>query len=108
MKIIFDDSVIWSALSDLKTSYIEAIVHDEKINPHSISCDIKTIVKALEGNEEAKNMDLIITARKTKIHDIQISSLEEMNTRLRNGITELKKALNSQAASEDTNEGGNG
>jgi histone deacetylase complex regulatory component SIN3 len=108
MKIISNDSNIWVGLSDLKNAYIEAMVSDEKINPHSIIWDMKAIVGALQGDEEVKNMDLIITERKTNIHDIEISTLKNANKQLYNEINELKKELNSRTTSEDKKEGGDG
>lgn len=101
MKIISDDSQIWFGLSCLKDAYIEAMVHNKKIDPHSIGCDIKAIVRALQGDGAVKDMDLIITKRKTNIHDIEISALEDE-------INELKKELNNRTASEDKNKGGDG
>lgn len=108
MKIIFDDSAIWCGLSDLKNAYIEAMVHNEPINPHSVSWDIKAIVEALQGDEAVKDMDLMITMRKTDIHDIEIYALKDASKRLRNEINELKKELNSRTTSEDKDEGGDG
>ena len=101
IKYIKNGPAIQFALSDLKNAYIEAMVCNEKIDPHSISWNIKTIVEALQGDEEVKNMDLTITKRKTNIHDIEIGALEDE-------INELKKELNSRTASEGKNEGGGG
>lgn len=113
MKIISDDSEIWYSLGCLKEAYVDAMVKNEKIDPHSVECNIKTIVRVLQGYEEEKNMDLTITKRKTNIQDIKISALEDANKRLRNELNELKRefrgpCMNSCIVSEAKNEGGGG
>lgn len=108
MKIIFDYSGIRDNLDCLKDAYIDAMVFNTKIDPHDIKYHLAAIVRALQGDKEVKNMDLIITERKTNIQDIEISALKGVNKQLHNEINELKKELNSHTASEDKNEGGGG
>lgn len=108
MKCINNNPMLLLTLSSLKNAYIEAMACNEKIDPHSVGCDIRAIVGVLQGDEAVKDMDLTIAARKTNIHDIKINALEYENKRLRNEIYELKKELNSHTANEDKKEGGGG
>ncbi len=113
MKIISDYSDIWHNLDCLKVAYIDAMVLNTKINPHNIKYHLAAIVRALQGDEEVKNMDLTITERKTNIHDIEISALKNVNEQLRNELNELKRefrgpCMNSCIVSEDKSEGGGG
>jgi len=70
------------------------VVHNEKINPHSISCGIEAIVRALQGDEAVENMDLTITKRKTDIHDAELKLFEDEVLKLRKEVNELQKGGN--------------
>lgn len=91
MKIIKDDSEIWLGLSCLKDAYIEAMVLNEKIDPYNVGCDIKAIVRALQGDEAVKNIDLEITKRKINVHDAELKLFKDEVLKLRKEVNELKK-----------------